>query len=111
MKLHAALIMSCLSCISQTAPAKPPCDPRLTFAPFTPARPRERLPVRQRSARSELLPELCRLRTSCSPDTLTSLWLQPDQNIYKPDSRAKPMGGRRGRRGGADRTNNTMKAE
>ena len=35
MKLHAALIMSCLSCISQTAPAKPPCDTRLTFALLT----------------------------------------------------------------------------
>jgi hypothetical protein len=34
-----------------------------------------------------------------SPDNLQSLWVQLDQNIYRPDSRAAQIGG--GRRGGA----------
>jgi len=33
--------------------------------------------------------------TNNSPDTLPSLWLQLDQNIYRPDSRAMVAGGRR----------------
>ena len=33
--------------------------------------------------------------TNNSPDTLPSLWLQLDQNIYRPDSRAAALGGRR----------------
>ena len=49
---------------TREAPLRHPPD----FCPAHPARPRERLP-------SELLPELCRRRTSCSPDTLTSLWV------------------------------------
>ncbi|MDQ2734153.1 MAG: M1 family peptidase, partial [Pseudomonadota bacterium] len=33
--------------------------------------------------------------TNNSPDTLPSLWMQLDQNIYLPDSRAATMGGGR----------------
>ena len=38
--------------------------------------------------------------TNNSPDTLPSLWMQLDQNIYRADSRSALMGGRR-RNGGA----------
>ncbi len=37
--------------------------------------------------------------TNNSPDALESLWLQLDQNIYKPDSRAGAFGGAGRRRG------------
>jgi hypothetical protein len=39
--------------------------------------------------------------TNNSPNLLTSLWVQLDQNIYKKDSRAQTMGGGRRRRPGA----------
>ena len=40
--------------------------------------------------------------TNNSPDALPSLWMQLDQNIYRPDSRAATMGsGRKGRDAGA----------
>ena len=41
--------------------------------------------------------------TNNSPDTLPSLWMQLDQNIYRTDSRAAVMGGRR--KGGAGNSN------
>ena len=39
--------------------------------------------------------------TNNSPDLLPSLWLQLEQNTYRKDSRARVMGGGRGRRGAA----------
>ena len=39
--------------------------------------------------------------TNNSPDALPSLWMQLDQNIYRPDSRADTAGGRRKGGGGA----------
>ena len=40
--------------------------------------------------------------TNNSPDALPSLWMQLDQNIYRPDSRAAVIGGGRKGRGGAE---------
>jgi hypothetical protein len=40
--------------------------------------------------------------TNNSPDTLPSLWVQLEQNIYRKDSRARLMGGGRGRRAGTE---------
>jgi hypothetical protein len=37
--------------------------------------------------------------TNNSPDTLPSLWVQLEQNIYRPESRSRLMGGGRGRGG------------
>ena len=48
--------------------------------------------------------------TNNSPDSLPSLWLQLEQNIYRKDSRARNLGGIRGGRrgGGATRVEDTF---
>jgi hypothetical protein len=109
----------CASAFGQTpAAAHPVYDPRVTFAPL--ALP---YPVNlyrssngapgpdywQNQADYELHAQLDTVAkalkatktityTNNSPDTLPSLWVHLEQNIYKKDSRSKLMGGGRGRR-------------
>ncbi len=117
--LLTAIVSSiCASAFGQSAPTHPVYDPRVTFAPLT-------LPDPVNSYRSsngapgpdywqnqadyELHAELDTAAkilkatetityTNNSPDTLPSLWVQLEQNTYKKDSRARLMGGGRGRR-------------
>ncbi len=103
---------------AQTSAAPPAYDPRLTFAPLTlpdpvtsyrsgngapgPAYWQNQADYELRAqldtAAKELKTNEIITYTNNSPDTLPSLWLQLDQNIYKKDSRSKMVGGRRRRR-------------
>jgi hypothetical protein len=104
---------------AQTPPAPTPYDPRLTFAPLTLPDPVNAYrsgdgspgpSYWQNAADYELHAELNTAAkqlktaetiayTNNSPDTLSSLWVQLDQNSYRKDSRARLMGGGRGRGG------------
>ena len=108
--------------LAQTASPPSPYDPRVTFAPLTLPDPVNEYRSSngapgpnywQNEADYELHAELDtagkQLKTietitytNNSPDTLPSLWLQIEQNIYRRDSRARLAGNRRGRRGEAE---------
>ncbi len=112
----------CLLQLSSNSAAAQPYDPRVTFAPLTLPDPVNAYRSAngapgpsfwQNEADYELHADLDtaakQLRatetityTNNSPDTLTSLWVQLEQNSYRKDSRARLLGGRRGRRGGAE---------
>jgi hypothetical protein len=108
------------SAMAQTPGATPSYDPRVTFAPLTLPNPVNgyrssngapgpnywqnqadyELHAQLDVPAKELATTETVTYTNNSPDTLTSLWLQLEQNIYRKDSRASLMGGRRRRRGG-----------
>ncbi|MDB5434670.1 MAG: Peptidase rane alanine aminopeptidase, partial [Phenylobacterium sp.] len=103
-----------VSAQAQTA-TPPPYDPLKTFAPLTlplpatsirtgagapgPAYWQNRadyaIDAKLDTAAKVLSAEETVTYTNNSPDALDMLWLQLDQNIYKPDSRAAAMGGGR----------------
>ncbi len=115
--LHLSLISLFGCCVAGQAPG---FDPKVTFAPLT-------MPHAVNSYRSangapgpeywqnradyslraelDVAAKVLRVKetityTNNSPDSLPSLWLQLDQNIYRKDSRASAMGGMRRRGGG-----------
>ncbi|HEV2530759.1 M1 family metallopeptidase [Phenylobacterium sp.] len=117
--LAMALAVTPLStALAQPAPAAPASryDPLKTFAPLALPQPANsirtgagtpgpaywqnradyRIEARLDAAAKLLTGEETITYTNNSPDTLDALWLQLDQNIYRPDSRAQAMaGGRR----------------
>ncbi len=112
--LAAALCSSCLPAVAQT----PKYDPRLTFAPLTlpdsvnayrssngapgPAYWQNRADYGMHAvldAQNKVLRnDEVITYTNNSPDTLPSLWLQMEQNIYRKDSRARLSNGGQPRR-------------
>jgi len=110
--------MFCTLAVAQISGSPPAYDPRVTFAPLTLPDPvnvyrsGDGSPgpnYWQNGADYELHAELDTVGkqlkatetityTNNSPDTLPSLWVQLEQNTYREDSRARLMGGGRGRR-------------
>ena len=104
---------------AQTSPAPSTYDPLKTFAPLTLPQPASTLrtgagtpgpaywqnradyniDARLDTAAHVLSGEETITYTNNSPEVLDSLWLQLDQNIYRPDSRAGAFGGAGRRRG------------
>src|ERR1700731_414148 len=98
-------------------PSAPAYDPLKTFAPLTLPQPAGRtrgdagtpgpdywqnradyhIDARLDPLAKLLSGEVVIPYTNNSPDTLDALWLQLDQNIYRPDSRGAAMGGGRPR--------------
>ncbi len=115
---------------AQTSPAPSAYDPLKTFAPLTLPQPASMLrtgagtpgpaywqnradyniDARLDTATKVLSAEVTITYTNNSPDVLDSLWLQLDQNIYKPDSRAGAFGGAGRRRGNSYTDGYTIEA-
>ena len=117
-------VLSTGRAVAQTPAASAVFDPRETFAPLT--LPQGVNPYRssngspgplywQNEANYEMHASLDTKAkvltndetityTNNSPDVLTSLWILLEQNTYRKDSRARNMGGGRGRRGGEANT-------
>ncbi len=110
--------------LAQSVPGGSSYDPRLTFAPLTLPEPVNayrsgngapgpsywqneasyELHANLDTAAKQLSATEIITYTNNSPDTLPSLWVQLEQNIYRKDSRERIIGGgtRRGRRANAD---------
>jgi hypothetical protein len=118
--ITALMLVAALACGLASAQAPPPYNPLETFAPLTQPGPvnsyrssngapgpaywqnRADFSINAKidTAAKVLSGEETITYTNNSPDTLDSLWLQLDQNLYKADARAVAMAGASRRRGG-----------